>query len=87
MAGTLTEAGTVKAPLLLLRPTVVAMLGAVFRVRVQVLDAVPVSETGPHTSEVTVVGISTRLAVCDDPFRLAVTVAVALTDPGVVTEN
>ena len=82
-----TVAGTVNPALLLLRPTVVAVMGAVFRVTVQVLDTTPTSDVGLHASDDTVVGISTRFAVWADPFKLAVTVAVALTDPALLTGN
>ena len=87
-AATLTDVGTVKPGLLLVKPTVRPVVGAAVSETVQELDAAPASEAGLHTiDESAGAGLRDRLAVCDTPFRLAVTVTVALTDPLLAAEN
>jgi hypothetical protein len=78
LTGTVTDAGTVSAVLLLESPTVLPPLGVVWvRVTVQVLEAPEFTLVGLQTSADTRVG-ATRLneAVWEEALRAAVTVAV-----------
>jgi len=77
-AGTVTDAGTVSAVLLLESVTALPPVGAdSFRVTVQVVDAPELTLLGLHARAETTAG-STKLNVvlCKVPFKVAVTVAV-----------
>ena len=76
LAATVTDAGVVSSVLLSDTATVVAVVGALDRVTVQVLLAVEFRLVGVQASDVSVTG-DTRLmvAVLDTPFNVAVTVA------------
>ena len=74
---TVTEGGTVRAALLLVRFTTAPLPGAArFRTRVQVDEPPLLSAMGLQVIELTSSG-GTRLSntLCDEPFRVAVTVA------------
>jgi len=75
-AATVTDAGTVSRALLSDTVTVVAAVGAFDSVTVHVLLAEEFRLVGVQANDVSVTG-ATRLmvAVCDTPFRVAVTVA------------
>jgi len=78
-AGTVTEAGTVRAALLLLNDTTCPPVGAALVwLTVQVLDAPEFTVEGEQASADKTAGATrVRLAVCDPPFRVAVSRAVA----------
>ena len=77
-AGTVTDAGTLKAVLLLLSDTLAPPVGAgCVRVTVQVLDAFCPRLVGLHTSDDTSTG-ATRLTVALAELLLYVAVTVAL---------
>jgi hypothetical protein len=76
-AATLTLAGTVNVPLLLLKETVVVPLAAWFNDTVQVLDALLARADGEQDTEESCAGaFALRVKVCEAPFRDAVTNAV-----------
>jgi hypothetical protein len=79
-AATVTEVGTVSAAWLLLKDTAAPPVGAGLEsVTVQELDAFDPRLVGLHTTEETVAGVRRLIvALCEVPFRLAVTVAVPL---------
>ena len=77
-AETVTEAGTVKAALLVLASVTLAPpAGAAFEsVTVQVVEAFDVRLAAAHCSEETeIVDVSDVVTACEDPLRAAVTVA------------
>ena len=77
-ADTVTEAGTVRAALLALNDTTCPPVGAALvRLTVQVLDVPESNVEGAQASEDKTAGATRlRLAVCDPPFRVAVSRAV-----------
>jgi len=78
-AATVTDAGTVAAEVLLdVSATVVPPVGAMLlKVTVPVELSPPVTEVGLRETPVKVGAVTVKLAVCDWPFNVAVTVAVA----------
>jgi hypothetical protein len=78
-AGTVAEAGTVRAALLLLNDTTCPPVGAALVwLTVQVLNAPELTVEGEQASADKTAGATrVRLAVCDPPFRVAVSRAVA----------
>jgi hypothetical protein len=76
-AATITFAGTVSRPLLLLSDTCAPpVAGAFVSVTVHVELAPEPSVAGLHESELTPGATSEKVAVCEPPFRVAVTIAV-----------
>ena len=77
-AGTVTEAGTVRAALLVLNDTTCPPVGAALVwLTVQVLDAPEFTVEGEQASADNTAGATrVRLAVCDPPFSVAVSRAV-----------
>ena len=74
---TTTFAGTVSNPLLLASVTVAALMAALFRVTVQVLDALLPSVAGAQATDVSCAGaLAVTVKVCDTLFRVAVSRAV-----------
>ena len=74
---TTTLAGTVSNPLLLASVTVAALVAALFRVTVQVLDALLPNVEGAHASELSCAGaLAVRVKVLEEPFRVLVSRAV-----------
>jgi len=68
---TTTFAGTVSNPLLLASVTVAALMAALFRVTVQVLDALLPNVEGAHASELSCAGaLPVRVKVLEEPFRV-----------------
>jgi hypothetical protein len=77
VAPTVTLAGTVSDPLLLLKATPTALAAALFNVTVQVLDALDPKLEGEHDTDVSCAGaLAVRVNVCDTPFKEAVSNAV-----------
>jgi hypothetical protein len=77
LAGTVTEEGTGSRLLLLANPTAVPPFCAAFvSVTVHVVAAPEFRVVGVHASDDATTGATSMIvAVCDDPFRLAVKVA------------
>ena len=76
LAATVTEAGTVSSALLSDTVTVVAVVGALDRVTVQVLLAEEFRLVGEQAKDVSVTGATKLMvAVLDTPLNVAVTVA------------
>ena len=76
-ATTVTLAGTVSDPLLLLKVTPTALAVVLFNVTVQVLDALLPKLEGEQETDVSCAGaFAVRVNVCDPPFREAVSKAV-----------
>ena len=74
---TTTLAGTVSNTLLLASATVAALVAALFKVTVQVLDALLPSAEGAQVSEVSCAGaLAVTVKVCETLFRVAVSTAV-----------
>ena len=74
---TTTLAGTVSNTLLLASATVAALVAALFKVTVQVLDALLPSVEGAQASEVSCAGaLAVTVKVCETLFRVAVSTAV-----------
>ena len=74
---TTTLAGTVSNPLLLPSVTVAALVAALFRVTVQVLEALLPSVDGAQATEVSCAGaLAVRVKVCEELFKVAVSSAV-----------
>ena len=70
---TVTLAGTVSTALLLASETVAALTAALFKVTVQVLDALLPKVEGVQASEESCAGATPlSVKVCEPPFRLAV---------------
>ncbi len=79
LAATLTLAGTASAPLLLLKETVVVLAAALFKVTVQVLDALLLRLDGVHDTEDSCAGaFAVTVKDWEAPFREAVSNAVWL---------
>jgi hypothetical protein len=77
LAPTVTLAGTVSDPLLLLRVTPLAAVAALFNVTVQVLDALLPKLEGEHDTDESCAGaFAVSVNVCDPPFKEAVNNAV-----------
>jgi hypothetical protein len=77
LAATVTLAGTVSDPLLLLKVTATALAVALFNDTVQVLDALLPKLEGEHDTDESCAGaLAVRVNVCDAPFREAVNSAV-----------
>jgi hypothetical protein len=77
LAPTVTLAGTVSDPLLLLNVTPTALAAALFNVTVQVLDALLPKLEGEHDTDESCAGaLPVRVNVCDAPFNDAVSNAV-----------
>ena len=73
---TTTLAGTVSVALLLASVTVAALAAALFRVTVQVLDALLPKVEGAQASELSCAGaLAVTVKVCEAPFRVAVSSA------------
>lgn len=71
--GTVTLAGTVSSPLLLLSETTVAPLAALFKVAVQVLDALLPRVEGAQARDVSCAGaLPVSVKVLEAAFRVAV---------------
>ena len=76
-AATTTLAGTVSNPLLLASETVAALGAVLFKVAVQVLDALLPRVEGAQASEVNCAGaLAVSVKVCEEPFRVDVRTAV-----------
>ena len=76
-AATVTEAGTVRAALLLDKVTAVAADAVLLRVTVQVLEAPEPRLVGLQATEESTVGATRlRVAVWETPLKVAVTMAV-----------
>src|ERR1700675_3719037 len=74
---TVTLAGTVSNPLLLASETVAALVAALFKVAVQVLDALLPRVEGAQTSELSCAGAAAlRVKVWERPLSVAVNRAV-----------
>ena len=74
---TVTLAGTVSNPLLLASETVAALVAALFKVTVQVLDALLPRVEGAQATEVSCAGaLAVRVKVFEEPFRVLVSRAV-----------
>ena len=74
---TTTFAGTVSNPLLLASVTVAALVAALFKVTVQVLDALLPSMAGAQARELSCAGaLAVSVKVCEEPFRVLVSRAV-----------
>jgi hypothetical protein len=72
VAATVTLAGTVSDPLLLLKVTVAALVAALFNETVQVLDALLPNEEGEQDTEVSCAGaLAVSVNVCVAPFSEA----------------
>ena len=70
---TTTLAGTVNNPLLLASATVAALLAVLFKVTVQVLDALLPSVEDAHATDVSCAGaLAVTVKVCETLFRVAV---------------
>ena len=77
LALTVTLAGTVKDPLVLLKVTTLALAAALFKVTVQVLDALLPKLEGEQDTDVSCAGaVPVSVNVCDPPLREAVSNAV-----------
>jgi hypothetical protein len=77
VAATVTLAGTVNAPLLLLKETTVELVAALFKVTVQVLDPLLPSELGEQDTDESCAGaLPVRVKVCEAPLSEAVSKAV-----------
>jgi hypothetical protein len=77
LAPTVTLAGTVSDPLLLLNVTPTALAAALFNVTVQVLDALLPRLEGEHDTDESCAGaLAVRVNVCAAPFKDAVSNAV-----------
>lgn len=88
LAETVTLCGTTIAALLLLKATVVTAAAAALSVAVQLLEEAPAIDVGVQTSELRVgAAIKGRLKVFEIPLSVAVNVALAVTDPLLVTGN
>jgi hypothetical protein len=69
---TITLAGIVKDPLLLLNETVVELIAALFNVTVQVLDELLPKAEGEHDTELSCAGaLAVSVKLCEAPFREA----------------
>jgi len=88
-AGRVSDCGTVSAELLLLKPIVVRLAGALVSAKVHVLDPAPEIDVGLQVNDVidTAEAESARLTVWDTPFSVAVTITVAFTDPLLLAGN
>ena len=87
-AGTIALAGSTIAELLLLRAMAVDALVGALRVTEQLLEEAPAIDVGVQTSELRVgAAVKGRLKVFEIPFSVAVNVALAVTDPLLVTGN
>jgi len=74
---TTTLAGTVSNALLLASATVAALLATLFKVTVQLLDALLASVEGAQATDVSCAGaLAVTVKVCDTLFRVAVSRAV-----------
>ena len=74
---TVTFAGTVSNPLLLASDTVAAVRAALFKVTVQVLDALLPNVEGVHATDVSGAGAAAlSVKVCESPFKVPVNSAV-----------
>ena len=74
---TVTLAGTVSNPSLLERVTVAALMAALLKVTVQVLEALLLSVEGAQATELSCAGaLPVRVKVCEEPFRVLVSTAV-----------
>lgn len=85
-----TEAGTTTAVLLLLSVTGVAAVAAALSVTVHEVDVAPVIDVGVHVTAVSVGAVTVErviVAVCENPPKVAVTVAVAALPPLLVAVN
>ena len=77
LAATVTLAGTVSDPLLLPKVTTAALVAALFRLTVQVLDALLPKLEGEHDTDDNCAGaFAVRVNVCYPPFKEAVNNAV-----------
>jgi len=74
---TTTLAGTVSNALLLASVTVAALVAALVKVTVQMLDALLPSVEGAQATELSCAGaLAVRVKVCEEPFRVPVSTAV-----------
>ena len=74
---TITLAGTVSNPLLLASATVAALVAALLRVTVQVLDELLPRVAGAQATEVSCAGaLPVKVKVREEPFRVLVSTAV-----------
>lgn len=78
-AGTVTVEGTERNPLMPTSDMIVALVGAVLNVTVQVVDALLASAEGVQDSDVICTGplaLAVSVKVCEAPFKVAVSTAV-----------
>lgn len=74
---TITTAGTVSNPLSLTRVTLAALVAALLKVTVQVLDELLPRVAGAQATEVICAGaLPVKVKVCDEPFSVLVSKAV-----------